>query len=98
MQENTMAQTKIAIKKLSFPVHDPDTTKRRIIPKSRYDSISSYLSECSTTCPEYNDIPLVHDESIYNILREAGIKEHMAKHVAHLFIRYTLYQHRLLYS
>ena len=70
-----------------FLVDDPDSTKRRKIPKSRYDSISSYLSECSTICPEYNDIPLVHDESIYNILRNAGIQEHMAKHVAHLFIR-----------
>ena len=70
---------------------DPDTTRRRRIPKSRYDSISSYLSECPTACPEakYNDIPLVHDEAIYQILREAGIQEHMAKHVAHLFIRYV---------
>ena len=72
-------------------VDDPDSTKRRRIPKSRYDSISSFLSECNTTCPEYNDIPLVHDESIYNILRNAGIQEHMAKHVAHLFIRYGIY-------
>ena len=70
-------------------VADPDSTKRRKIPKSRYDSISSYLSECMlNVCgPEYNDIPLVHDESIYKILRDAGIQEHMAKHVAHLFIR-----------
>ena len=72
-------------------VDDPDSTKRRRIPKSRYDSISSFLSECNTTCPEYNDIPLVHDESIYNILRNSGIQEHMAKHVAHLFIRYGIY-------
>lgn len=73
-------------------VTDTDTTKRRRIPKSRYDSISSYLSECNTACPEarYNDISLVHDEAIYNILREAGIQEHMAKHVAHLFIRDTV--------
>ena len=35
----------------------------------------------------YNDVPLVHDEEIYNILRAAGIPEHMSKHVAHLFIR-----------
>jgi len=73
-------------------VADPDSTKRRKIPKSRYDSISSYLSECMlNVCgPEYNDIPLVHDESIYKTLRDAGIQEHMAKHVAHLFIRDTV--------
>ena len=68
---------------------DSDSTKRRRIPKSRYDSISSYLSECPTECPEekYNDVPLVHDEEIYKQLLAAGIQEHMAKHVAHLFIR-----------
>ncbi|CAK1548462.1 unnamed protein product [Leptosia nina] len=54
------------------------------IQKSRYDSIDSYLS------PEhekYNDIPIVHDPSIYRRLREGGIDHPLAMHVAHLFIR-----------
>ena len=56
------------------------------INKSRYGSISSYLSDCSLTS-NYNDIPLVHDEETYKILKDAGINDLMAKHVAHLFIR-----------
>ncbi|XP_068628616.1 glutamate--cysteine ligase [Battus philenor] len=57
------------------------------IQKSRYDSIDSYLS------PEhekYNDIPIVHDPSIYRRLREGGIDHPLALHVAHLFIRDTV--------
>jgi hypothetical protein len=50
--------------------------------------ILSYLSDCSLKY-NYNDVPLVHDQKIYNTLKEAGIKELTAKHVAHLFIRFA---------
>jgi len=42
---------------------------RFVIPKSRYDSIDSYLSECNE---RYNDNKLLYDEDIYNKLRAAG--------------------------
>ena len=64
----------------------PEGAKFGLIDKSRYDSISSYLSDCSLTS-NYNDTPLVHDPETYKTLKEAGINELMAKHVAHLFIR-----------
>ncbi|VDL85465.1 unnamed protein product [Schistocephalus solidus] len=54
------------------------------IPKSRYDSVSSYIS------PEggpYNDTDLVFDPEIYKYLRDEGIDELMSRHIAHLFIR-----------
>ncbi|BHF59990.1 hypothetical protein SprV_0100295100 [Sparganum proliferum] len=54
------------------------------IPKSRYDSVSSYIS------PEggaYNDTNLVLDPEIYKYLRDEGIDELMSRHIAHLFIR-----------
>ncbi|CAD7093323.1 unnamed protein product [Hermetia illucens] len=54
------------------------------IPKSRYDSIDSYLSEAGK---DYNDIPLIYDEAIYNRLLKGGIDPLLAQHVAHLFIR-----------
>ncbi|CAH0393430.1 unnamed protein product [Bemisia tabaci] len=57
------------------------------IPKSRYDSIDSYLSELGE---KFNDVPLVYDESIYQRLREANIDNALAKHIAHLFIRDTV--------
>ena len=63
-----------------------EKAKFGLINKSRYGSISSYLSDCSLS-GNYNDIPLVHDPETYKVLKEAGINELMAKHVAHLFIR-----------
>ena len=56
------------------------------IPKSRYDSISSYISECSSKY-DYNDVPLVINEEVYETLKEHHFHDRMAKHVAHLFIR-----------
>lgn len=35
----------------------------------------------------YNDIPLKYDEKIYQQLRNGGIDELLAKHIAHMFIR-----------
>ena len=58
------------------------------IPKSRYASISSYLSKCATKF-DYNDVELPIDEPTYKRLKEEGIDELMARHVAHLFIRYV---------
>lgn len=52
--------------------------------KSRYDSIDCYLSDESQ---QYNDIPIVKDENIYNKLLTEGVDKIMAQHIAHLFIR-----------
>lgn len=57
------------------------------IPKSRYDSIDSYISTDPNFKPEYNDIPLVYDEDIYKKLSDNGIDDLLARHIAHLFIR-----------
>jgi len=61
-----------------------------VIPKSRYGSVSSYISDECVQHYNYNDVPLVHDPKVYQTLIEHGIKEQMAKHVAHLFIRDTV--------
>ncbi|KAF9898631.1 hypothetical protein BX616_003791 [Lobosporangium transversale] len=57
------------------------------IPKSRYDSIDSYISNDPSYKPEYNDIPLVYDEDIYKKLSDNGIDDLLARHISHLFIR-----------
>ncbi|XP_069107021.1 glutamate--cysteine ligase catalytic subunit-like [Argopecten irradians] len=54
------------------------------IPKSRYDSIDSYLDEINEP---YNDVELCIDEELCNELLEAGIDRPLARHIAHLFIR-----------
>ncbi|KAM3173028.1 hypothetical protein ACTXT7_013332 [Hymenolepis weldensis] len=54
------------------------------IPKSRYGSVSAYIS------PEggaYNDTSIPYDKEIYEELQAAGIDKILAKHMAHLFIR-----------
>lgn len=65
----------------------PLNENKFVINKSRYDSIDSYLSECSE---KYNDVPLVYDKAIYEKLRANDIDHLLAQHIAHLFIRDTV--------
>ncbi|XP_064652181.1 glutamate--cysteine ligase catalytic subunit-like [Lineus longissimus] len=62
----------------------PLKNDKYVIPKSRYDSIDTYLCPCSD---KYNDIQLVKDEEVERTLIKGGIDKHMAQHIAHLFIR-----------
>jgi glutamate--cysteine ligase catalytic subunit len=63
------------------------------IPKSRYDSISTYIyhckgdSACSRTFAVYNDILCPIDPAVKARLRGAGVDENLAHHIAHLFCR-----------
>jgi len=63
----------------------------RPLSKSRYDSISHYISRrahSSTETSEYfNDVPCEVDGSTLRKLMEEGIDEPLAKHIAHLFVR-----------
>uniref|UniRef100_A0A2C9L312 Glutamate--cysteine ligase n=1 Tax=Biomphalaria glabrata TaxID=6526 RepID=A0A2C9L312_BIOGL len=54
------------------------------IPKSRYDSIDSYISPLGQC---YNDIPLLIDQELCDELIKGGVEELLARHIAHLFIR-----------
>merc|ERR1711953_1179770 len=60
------------------------TTDRFVIPKSRYASVSSYLS---TENQNYNDINLVVDSEAEQILKKGGMDPILARHFAHLWIR-----------
>ena len=63
-----------------------DKSSPKYIPKSRYDSISSYLSEMAKEYP-YNDVDLKYDRTICEDLKAKGVKDLMAEHISHLFIR-----------
>jgi len=63
----------------------PSASKDRVLPKSRYGSISSYLSPNAPK--EMNDIPLPLEQNSFQQLLSAGIPESVARHVAHLFTR-----------
>ncbi|KAJ5733670.1 hypothetical protein N7493_002456 [Penicillium malachiteum] len=57
------------------------------IPKSRYASNSTYLSQDPRLRKEYFDPDLVIDEDIKKRLMDGGMDELLATHFAHLFIR-----------
>lgn len=65
----------------------------RRIPKSRYDSISTFIYHCkgdpacSRTFSEYNDISCPIEKEFWDVLREQGIDENLTHHLCHLFIR-----------
>uniref|UniRef100_A0A7S4B8C5 Glutamate--cysteine ligase n=1 Tax=Chrysotila carterae TaxID=13221 RepID=A0A7S4B8C5_CHRCT len=65
----------------------------RPLPKSRYDSISTYIchhqhgrnKESSTNA--YNDIEAPIDQEAFETLCKGGVDEVLARHIAHLFVR-----------
>lgn len=63
---------------------EPLTTDRFRIPKSRYSTVSCYLSPCGV---KYNDLTVVQDPEVKASLLEAGVDDSLAQHLAHLFIR-----------
>ncbi|KAI5300524.1 hypothetical protein KEM56_002384, partial [Ascosphaera pollenicola] len=65
----------------------PLVNDRWRIPKSRYGSNSTYISESPELRPEYLDPDLVVDEKIKKKLIDGGMDELLATHFAHLFIR-----------
>jgi len=65
----------------------------RPLPKSRYDSISSYIcnhldgTDPKAKTEQYNDIDAPLDPEAYQMLLDGGVDPILARHIAHLFIR-----------
>ncbi|TKA68233.1 Glutamate--cysteine ligase [Cryomyces minteri] len=57
------------------------------IPKSRYASNSTYISQDARLRTEYLDPDLIVDEKLKQRLIEGGLDDRLATHFAHLFIR-----------
>ena len=57
------------------------------IPKSRYASNSTYISQDPRLRPEYMDPDLIVDEALKAKLMAGGMDDLLATHFAHLFIR-----------
>ena len=57
------------------------------VPKSRYASNSTYISQDSRLRPEYLDPDLVVNPELKQRLRDGGMDDLLATHFAHLFIR-----------
>lgn len=73
------------------------TSKFGKIAKSRYDSISLYLSKENNLKSSYNDLDVPINQGAYDELIEAGIDPLLARHIAHLFIRdpLVIYDNRI---
>ena len=67
------------------------------LPKSRYESISHYLANCSGCQDRFNDLNAPIDENTLEMLLSSGIDPTLARHIAHLFTRDPLvvYKERL---
>ncbi|KAL7415490.1 glutamate-cysteine ligase catalytic subunit [Mrakia frigida] len=66
---------------------EPLKEGERRIPKSRYDSVDSYMSSDAKNRPEYNDNDVPVDEEVKKRLLDHGLDEPLAHHIAHLYIR-----------
>ncbi|KAF3150382.1 Zn finger-containing GTPase- Activating Protein for ARF [Orbilia oligospora] len=65
----------------------PLNENKYVIPKSRYDSVSTYISQDPGYRPEYNDVDIHQNLPLKQKLLDGGMDELLAKHFAHLFIR-----------
>nr|CAB3248530.1 glutamate--cysteine ligase catalytic subunit-like [Phallusia mammillata] len=63
---------------------EPLNKNKMRIQKSRYDSIDSYLSQNSEI---FNDIKVEINDDAKKLLKDAGLDELLANHVAHLWTR-----------
>lgn len=68
-------------------ITQPLKNDRWRIPKSRYASNSTYISQDPRLRKEYLDPDLVIDEDMKRKLMEGGMDDRLATHFAHLFIR-----------
>lgn len=67
-----------------------DDRKRSEVPriiKSRYDSVSLYISPRPETLDAFNDNHVEIDAEVMESLRAEGIDDRLARHISHLFIR-----------
>lgn len=87
ISESTDDRTEEEMKPLKSGV---GTVKSRI-PKPRYDSVSSYLSDRGQ---EFNDIPLVFEDRHYELMVRNNVDPAVARHIAHMFIRDPLVVYR----
>ena len=78
-------------------VDDRREEERGRIHKSRYASASRYLTD-DKEVQALNDLDLLYHEETLEALREGGVDEAMARHVAHLFIRdpLVIYEHDVM--
>ena len=87
VQKGLLTDSDVRWMTISASVDDRVDEEVPRIPKSRYDSISSFIGQRSPDLGRYNDCPLQVDARALQALMKAGVDEVLARHLAHLFIR-----------
>mmetsp|Transcript_14502 Transcript_14502/g.38788 ORF Transcript_14502/g.38788 Transcript_14502/m.38788 type:complete len:728 (+) Transcript_14502:137-2320(+) len=89
IQKGFLLDTDVRWNAIAASVDDRTEEERNgLISKSRYDSISCYISDMQEMDPHWlNDIPVELNKDAFEQLTAAGIDDRLARHVAHLFVR-----------
>lgn len=69
---------------VAMSVDDRTEAERKTLKKSRFGSVSHYLS---AEAQPFNNLECPVDQPSYEVLQAAGVPENISKHIAHLFIR-----------
>lgn len=78
---------------ISQAVDDRTDAEKKVIPKSRYDSVDLYISRTNKVLHKntefYNDIPVATNDGVTEQLKNGGLKddELLVKHFSHFFNR-----------
>ncbi|PRP79117.1 hypothetical protein PROFUN_11673 [Planoprotostelium fungivorum] len=70
----------------------PLEKRKKVLPKSRYESISLFIDE--NVKSKYNDLNAPINDEAYAQLKEGGIDDVLSTHIAHLFTRDPLVIYR----
>lgn len=71
---------------VSASVDDRNPIEKKKFLKSRYDSVSLFISD-TPQAAKFSDLNINIDKEAYDLVREAGVDHQLAKHIGHLFIR-----------
>ena len=72
----------------------PLKNSKFVLDTARYACLSCYIHE---TSQPYNDVEVVYEDKIYQKLIDEGVDEHVARHIAYMFVRdpIQVYKERL---
>ncbi|GET87883.1 gamma-glutamylcysteine synthetase, putative [Leishmania tarentolae] len=86
-QKGLLCDTDVRWLTIAGAVDDRRLEEVPYILKSRYDSISVFISDRTENLEEFNDIDVPINHSYCELLKDSGVDVRLATHIAHLFIR-----------
>ena len=87
VQKGILCDSDVRWLTIAASVDDRQKAEVPRILKSRYDSVSVFMSSANPHVAVYNDNPIEVHKGFYDRLISEGVDAALARHVAHLFIR-----------